>query len=151
MRRTRLTALLTLATLAFAGNSIAATAPADAIKYRKAVMSAMAAHTSAFSLINFGRVEHQDHLLAHVDALAALGTQLKVLFPAGTGTGDTDALPLIWQEQEKFDQLVTASGKATAELRTAVAAGDKAATMKAFKAVGESCKGCHDRYRKEDD
>lgn len=151
MSKTRLTALLTLATLACAGNSTAATAPADAIKYRKAVMSAMAAHTGAFSLINFGRVEHQDHLIAHVDALAALGTQLKVLFPAGTGTGDTDALPLIWQEQEKFGQLVRASEKSTAELRAAVAAGDKAATMKAFKAVGESCKGCHDRYRKEDD
>jgi cytochrome c556 len=151
MRRSRLSALLTLATLALAGNGIAATAPADAIKYRKAVMTGMAAHTGAFSLINFGRVEHQDHLLAHVDALAALGTQLGVLFPAGSGSGDTDALPLIWQEQEKFAQLVKASEKATAELRAAVTAGDKAATMQAFKSVGESCKGCHDRYRKEDD
>lgn len=149
MRRRNLTALLTLATLAFASSSFSATAPADAIKYRKATMSAMAAHTSAFSLINFGRVEHQDHLLSHVEALAALGSQVKVLFPAGTGTGDTDALPLIWQEQQKFELLVAATGKSTAELRDAVAAGDKAATMKAFKAVGESCKGCHDRYRKE--
>ena len=89
--------------------------------------------------------------LADVDALAALGTQIKVLFPAGTETGDTDALPLIWQEQEKFAQLLKASEKSTAELRTAVAAGDKAATMQAFKAVGESCKGCHDRYREKDD
>lgn len=151
MHRSGLPALLALATLALAGNSFAATTPADAIKYRKAVMSAMAAHTGAFSLINFGRVEHRDHLLAHVDALAALGTQLKVLFPAGTATGDTDALPLIWQEQEKFAQLLKSGEKSTADLRTAVAAGDKAATMKAFKAVGESCKGCHDRYRKEDD
>ncbi|MBL8198340.1 MAG: cytochrome c [Chromatiales bacterium] len=151
MRRSTPAALLILATMAFAANSIAATAPADAIKYRKAVMSAMAAHTGAFSLINFGRVEHRDHLLAHVDALAALGTQIKVLFPAGTETGDTDALPLIWQEQEKFAQLLKASEKSTAELRTAVAAGDKAATMQAFKAVGESCKGCHDRYREKDD
>ncbi|MEZ5562741.1 MAG: cytochrome c [Gammaproteobacteria bacterium] len=151
MHQRNLTALLALVTLCFAGNSFGATAPADAIKYRKAVMSAMAAHTSAFSLINFGRVEHQGHMLAHVDALATLGTQLKVLFPAGSGTGDTDALPLIWQEQARFAELLTASEKSTADLRTAVAAGDKAATMKAFKAVGESCKGCHDRYRKEDD
>jgi len=151
MRHANMTTLLALVTLAFTVNSTAATAPADAIKYRKAVMSAMAAHTGAFSLINFGRVEHQAHMLAHVDALAALGTQVGVLFPAGSGTGDTDALPLIWQEPEKFGQLVKASEKSTAELRAAVAAGDKAATMKAFKAVGESCKGCHDRYRKEDD
>ena len=149
MRQRKLTALLSLATLVFASSSFAATAPADAIKYRKAVMSAMAAHTNAFSMIFLGRVEHQDHLRAHVTALAEMGTELKVLFPAGTGTGDTDALPLIWQEQEKFAQLVTAAEKSTAELRDAVTAGDKAATMKAFKAVGESCKGCHDSYRKE--
>jgi cytochrome c556 len=149
MCRKNLTALLTFVTLAFASSSFSATTPADAIKYRKAMMSAMAAHTGAFSLINFGRVEHQDQLLSHVEALATLGSQLDTLFPAGTGAGDTDALPLIWQEQEKFGQLVTATGKSTAELRDAVAAGDKAATMKAFKAVGQACKGCHDRYRKE--
>ena len=149
MHHRNLTALLAFATLAFASTSFSATAPADVIKYRKAVMSAMAAHTNAFSLINFGRVEHQDHLRAHVEALAAMGTEVKVLFPAGTDTGNTDALPLIWQEQDKFGQMVTAVEKSTAELRDAVVAGDKAATMKAFKAVGEACKGCHDRYRKE--
>lgn len=149
MRRKNLTALLTFATLAFTSSSFSATTPADAIKYRKAMMSAMAAHTGAFALINFGRVEHQDQLLSHVEALATLGSQLNTLFQAGTGEGDTDALPLIWQEPEKFGQLVTVAGKSTAELRDAVAAGDKAATMKAFKAVGEACKGCHDRYRKE--
>ena len=78
-----------------------------------------------------------------------MGTEIKDVFPAGSDTGDTDALPLIWQEQDKFAQLLTAVEKSTAELRDAVAANDKAATMKAFKAVGESCKGCHDRYRKE--
>ena len=149
MQHRSLTTLLTIATLAFAGNSFSATAPADAIKYRKAVMSAMGAHTGTFSLINFGRVEHPDHLRAHVEALAAMGTEIKDVFPAGSDTGDTDALPLIWQEQDKFAQLLTAVEKSTAELRDAVAANDKAATMKAFKAVGESCKGCHDRYRKE--
>ena len=87
MHHRSLTTLLTLATLAFASASFSATAPADAIKYRKAVMSAMGAHTGAFSLINFGRVEHPDHLRAHVAALAAMGTEVKVLFPAGSGHG----------------------------------------------------------------
>lgn len=149
MHHRSLSAILTVTTLAFSSASFSATAPADAIKYRKAVMSAMAAHISAFSLINFGRVEHQDHLRAHVTALADMGTEIRALYPAGSGTGDTDALPLIWQEQDKFAQLITATEKSTAELRDAVAAGDKAATMKAFKAVGDSCKNCHDRYRKE--
>jgi cytochrome c556 len=149
MRRLVLSAVLAIAAATSATATLAATAPADAIKYRKAVMSAMAAHIGAFSLINFGRVDHPEYLKSHANALADLGAEGKVLFPAGTDTGDTDALPLIWQEQAEFDKLVAGLAKSTAELRDAVNAGDKAATMKAFKAVGESCKGCHDRFRKE--
>lgn len=149
MRRRFLSALLALTATAVAMPGLSATTPADAIKYRKAVMSAMAAHFGALSLINFGRVDLPEYAKAHASALADMGAQGKSLFPAGSGVGDTEALPLIWQEQAEFNKLVTDLEKSTAELRDAVAAGDKAATAKAFKAAGESCKGCHDRYRKE--
>lgn len=145
------TALITCLIASFATATPAATAPADAIKYRKAVMEALGAHVGAFLMVNMGKVEHQDHLKAHVNALADLGAQVKVLFPEGTDTGKTDALPLIWKEQPRFNELATKLEKSTAQLRDAVAANDKAGTMTAFKAVGEACKGCHDRYRKEDD
>lgn len=140
--------LAVAATLATTANLVAAT-PADDIKYRKAVMSAMGAHMSALSLISFGRVDHPAYAKPHASALADMAAQGKSLFPAGTGVGETEALPLIWQEQAEFDKRLTDLEKSTSALRDAVAAGDKAATAKAFKAVGESCKGCHDRYRKE--
>lgn len=151
MRRIALTAAIAFATMAFATTTLADTAPADAIKYRKTVMSAMGGHVGAFSLINFGRVTHPEYLQSHVRALADLGSQVKVLFPAGSGVGETEALPLIWQEQERFNKLVAGIEKSTAELRDAAAANDKAGITKAFKAVGEACKGCHDRYRKKED
>jgi len=149
MRRWTLSALLAagLTTLALPG--LAATTPADAIKYRKAVMSAMAAHFGALSLINFGRVDLPQYAKPHASALADMAAQGKSLFPAGSDAGDTEALPLIWQEQAEFDKLTAGLEKSAGELRDAISAGDKAATAKAFKAVGESCKGCHDRYRKE--
>jgi cytochrome c556 len=31
-----------------------------------------------------------------------------------------------------------------------VTANDKGAIARSFKALGDSCKGCHDRYRKDD-
>ena len=151
MRRRVLSALVACTAAAIPVLAVGATAPADAIKYRNAVMSAMSAHVSAFMLVNFGKVEHQDHLKAHADALADLSTQVKVLFPAGTDTGDTDALPLIWKEQDRFNKLAADLAASSAKLRDAVAANDKAGTMAAFKSVGESCKGCHDRYREADD
>lgn len=149
MRRSFLAAALGCAAFLGTTLSLADTAPADAIKYRKAVMSAMGAHIAGFSLINFGRIDHPEYLKAHVSALADMGAEGKALFPAGSGTGDTDALPLIWEEQDRFASAVSALEKSTAQLRDAVNANDKKATNEAFKAVGEACKGCHDRYRKE--
>jgi cytochrome c556 len=135
----------------FSNDSSAATAPADAIKYRQAVMEGMSAHVTAIALINFGKVDHPEYLKSHANALAELGAEAKVLFPAGTDTGKTEALPLIWQEQEKFNKLVTDLETSSAKLRDAVAANDKPGTMAAFKTLGDTCKSCHDRYRKKDD
>jgi cytochrome c556 len=153
MRRLVRTVIIATLVASFSATTLAATTPADAIKYRKAVMDGLSAHVSAFVLINFGKVEHQEHLKAHANALADLGTQAKVLFPAGSEAGETDALPLIWEakEQEQFKKLVSALEVSSAKLRDAVAASDKPAAMAAFKALGDSCKGCHDRYRKQDD
>jgi cytochrome c556 len=138
------------ASLLLAAHIGAAATPDDAVKYRQAVMNTMAGHVTAISLITAGKVEHQDYLLSHAEALAAAGDQLGKLFPEGSGTAKSDALPLIWQENEKFQKAAEAARTATAALRDAVKSGDKAATAKSMKPVFESCKGCHDRYRKEE-
>jgi cytochrome c556 len=150
MRRSVSSTLAICVVTLLSASSYAETAPADAIKYRKAVMNAMAAHVGAFLLVNTGKVEHQDHLQAHANALADLGAQVRAVFPAGTDSGKTEALPLIWQEQEQFMQLVTELETSSAQVREAVAANNKAGAMSAFKSLGEACKGCHDRYRKPD-
>jgi cytochrome c556 len=137
-------ALLLLASVAGAGT------PEDAVKYRQAVMNTMAGHVGAISLIFSGKVEHQEYLLSHAEALAAAGDQVGKLFPAGSGTAKSDALPLIWEEGDKFQKAADAARVATAALRDAVKSSDKAAIGKSLKPVFDSCKGCHDRYRKED-
>jgi cytochrome c556 len=148
MRRP-LAALVAAATLAVAGTATADT-PADAIKYRQNVMKAMSAHFAGFFSVNMGRISQPAHLKGHVDGLAALGAMTKDLFPAGSDTGaPTDALPLIWSDADGFAKAVKAMEDSSAALKKAVDAGDKAAAGAATKALGEACKGCHDRYRKE--
>lgn len=137
---------LLLLTTSFAG----AATPEDSIKYRKAVMETMAGHVGAISLIFSGKVDFQQYLLSHAEALAAAGEQAGKLFPAGSGTGKTDALPLIWEEPEKFQKAADEIKVTTAQLRDAIRGGDKAAIGKSLKPVFDSCKGCHDRYRKEE-
>ncbi|MEZ5564720.1 MAG: cytochrome c [Gammaproteobacteria bacterium] len=147
-------ALPLIATCLFAGLpaiATAATAPADAIKYRQAVMDGMAAHVNAVLLLVTGKVDHPDQVKGHADALAALAENAKTVFPADSGGADTRALPLIWEDRTQFDEIMVKLTKSTGQLRDAVAANDKAASMAAFKAVGESCKACHDRYRKPKD
>jgi cytochrome c556 len=144
-----------IATTAFAALLLAASlaraaTPDDSIRYRKAVMNTMAGHFGAITLIFTGKVEFQDALLDHAEALAAAGAQAERLFPAGSGTGKTDALPLIWQEAEKFQKAATDMKSASAQLRDAIRGGDKAAIGKAMKPVADACKNCHDRYRKDE-
>jgi cytochrome c556 len=129
----------------------AETTAENAIKYRHAVMETMAGHVSAFMLIAFGKVEHQEYLQSHANALADGGAQLEILFPEGSGGKGTEALPAIWEQPEKFSEAVAESEKATADLRDAAASGDRKAIMAAFKAVGQSCKSCHENYREEHD
>ena len=123
----------------------------NAYKYRHAVMEAMAGHTQAFSMVAFGMVDHPDHLQSHANALADAGSQLSVLFPAGSGGEDTHALPAIWDEPDKFNAAIEEAEKATADLKSAAASGDRKAITAAFKAVGASCKGCHESFREEHD
>jgi cytochrome c556 len=144
----RLTTTVSAALLVAAGAAAAAT-PQDAIKYRQAVMNTMSGHVAAISLIFSGKVEHQEYLLAHAEALAAGGEQLGKLFPAGSGAGDTDALPAIWSDAAAFQKAVEAGRTATAALRDAVKSGDKAAIGRSLKPVFDSCKGCHDKFREE--
>lgn len=66
------------------------------------------------------------------------------LFPEGTGGGTTRAKAEIWTDRAGFDQAMKDS-QAAATAMAAVT--DEAAFLAAMKALGGSCKGCHDKYR----
>jgi cytochrome c556 len=144
-------ALITASIFACASvsSTIAETLPEDAIKYRQTVMQSFGAHISAIVLIFTGKVDQPDQLAAHSDALAAVAAYTDTLFPADSADGETHALPLIWEEPDQFAEVARNAKTATAALAEAINGGDRKATSQAFKAVGEACKGCHDRYREE--
>jgi cytochrome c556 len=123
----------------------------DAIKYRHAVMEEMATHMSALTLILLNKVDGGDYAQGHVDALARASSELDVLFPKISSEGDTDALPEIWANPDKFAEAVAKAQKATADFQSTLSGGDRKATMAAFAAAGKTCKGCHEGYRAEDD
>jgi len=134
----------------FASAGTAAT-PEDAIKYRHSVMQAMSGHVNAFLLIASNKVDARQFLQGHADTVANLSRELDGLFPKGSGEGDTDALPAIWGDSEKFAASVTKMQETAGALQEATRTGDDKIIMSAFATAGKACKGCHETFRAEDD
>lgn len=124
--------------------------PEDAIKYRKASFTVLAAHFSRVGAMASGKVPFDAKLAAENAAIAeSMGKLPWAAFGPGTDKGDTRALPDIWTEQAQFkagaDKMQAELGKLAAAAKT----GNLDAVKTAFGAAGQTCKACHDDYRKE--
>lgn len=117
--------------------------------YRESVMTAMSSHFSALAAIFTGKVNRPDELAVHARALAETASLTGGLFPAGSQGGD--ALPAIWEEPEQVAEASQKAADATRALAVAAEGGNRAEIARAFKAAGDTCKGCHQRYKAEDD
>ena len=124
--------------------------PEDAVKYRKAAFTVMAAHFGRVGAMVQGRVPFD---AAAAQANLEIATTMSKLpftaFGPGTDVGDTRAKPNIWSDNAKF---VAASNKMIeemAKLNTAAKSGNLDQIKAAFGPVGGACKACHDDFRKE--
>lgn len=124
--------------------------PEDAIKYRKASFTVMAAHFGRIGAMANGRVPFDAKVAAENAAIVETMSKLPwAAFGPGTDKGDTRALPEIWKEQDAFK---SGADKMQAEVIKLVAAaktGNLDNVKAAFGAAGQTCKACHDDYRKE--
>lgn len=124
--------------------------PEDAVKYRKAAFTVMANHFGRIGAMANGRVPFDAKAAA--DSAAIVETMSKLpweAFAPGTDKGETRALPVVWTEQAKFKEGADKLQAATAQLNAAAKTGSLDSVKTAFGAVGQSCKACHDVYRKD--
>lgn len=145
-----------LATVALSGLATALPAaaqfakPEDAIKYRKAAMTVMAAHFGRVAAMANGKAPFDAKVAADNAEIATSMAQLPFAgFVDGSDKGDTKAKPEIWAEMDKFRAGATKMQEAMAKLNAAAKGGSFDAIKAATGDVGKSCKGCHDNYRKE--
>lgn len=127
--------------------------PETAYVYREQVFGGFAKHMKAAGMIVKGEIDRPGDLAKHADALAAYAGVIPSLFPAGTGPDTlpkTEALPEIWSKPDAFAEKAKAFDTAVAAFAQAARGTDADATKKAFMAVGASCGGCHDAFRKGD-
>ena len=120
----------------------------DAIKYRQSSLSLMGTHFSRIGAVVKGEASFNKEDVAKNAAIVNMLSSLPWQ-GFGPGTESPKALASIWSEAPKFKLASDKLQTATAELNTAAQSGNLDNIKKAFGAVGQACKGCHDYFRKK--
>jgi cytochrome c556 len=154
MKRFVSTLLMTAGALLGAAIALPAAAqfakPEDAIKYRKAAFTVMAAHFGRVAGMANGKIPFDAKLAAENAEIATMISKLPYAgFVPGSDKGDTKAEPKIWSEMDKFNAAATKMQDEMAKLNVAAKGGNLDAIKAAAGETGKSCKACHDNYRKE--
>ncbi|MCW5655964.1 cytochrome c [Hydrogenophaga sp.] len=147
------TALPLALTIALGAVSVPAMAqfqkPEDAVKYRKSALTVMANHFSRIGAMANGRAPFDAKVAA--DSAAIVETMSRLPwegFVAGSDKGETAALPVVWTEPAKFKEAQEKLQAATTQLAAAAKTGNLDSVKTAFGATAQSCKACHDAFRK---
>lgn len=143
--------------LSIAAGASAQMKPEDQIKFRKAGY--------AFMSWNMGKIKAQvvdnpasfnkDQVAAAANLIAATASSgMGALYGPGTdkdaGNQKTRVKPEFFKEPDEVRKLAMAFTKEANELQKVAATGDAAAIKAQFGKTGESCKACHDKFRKDD-
>ncbi len=131
--------------------------PEDQIKFRKAGY--------AFMSWNMGKIKAQvvdnpssfnkDQVVAAANLIAATANSgMGALYGPGTekdaGSQKTRVKAEFFQQPDEVKKLAVAFIKEANELQKVATTGDAAAIKAQFGKTGESCKACHDKFRKDD-
>ncbi len=123
--------------------------PEDAVKYRKAAFTLMAAHFGRIGAVVQGRVPYD---AAAVQANADLAVTMSKLPYAGfvegtSGTEKGSPKANVWTEKAKFDEGAKKMQDAVAKLQTAAKSNNLDQVKAAFGDAAGTCKSCHDNFR----
>lgn len=152
----RLPAFALTATLAFTALALAQDAATIVVDPAIATMTnEQLVDARQTAMMQNGRTMRSAGGLSGADAVAAATsvlqnfTNLAHMFPDGSIVGDSEALPVIFEQREAFDGIFAKATAAASQMLDAAVAGDATAYRTAVGAVGETCNACHDQFRQE--
>lgn len=124
--------------------------PEDAIRYRQGAFRVMAAHFGVLGAMANGRVPFDAQAASrHGDVIALVSHLPFTGFVPGTDKGETRAKPEIWTEQAKFRGAAEKMQAEVGKLAAAAKTGNLDNVKAAFNPAAQSCKACHDDFRKD--
>jgi cytochrome c556 len=122
--------------------------PEDAIKYRQSAFTVMANSFGKIAAVVKGEAPYnKDEVAKNAAIVATLSSLPWQAF--GPGTEGGKAQPAVWSDNAKFKAAADKMQVAVANLNTAAQSGDLESIKKAFGAAGQTCKGCHDDFKKK--
>ena len=97
-------------------------------------------------------VEEKDYATVEAKAKDIMGNGDKILdlFPKGSTSEKSRALPAIWDNWDEFSKNPGKVKKAASDVADAARAKDDAALPGKVKALGEACGACHKNFRAEE-
>lgn len=139
---------------AIAGTALAQAKPEDLIRFRQAGYRFMAWNMGKIKA-NIEGQYNKDQVIAAANVVAAIANSgMGALYAPGTdkGTGfhETHVKPELFTDKEGVGKVAKAFNMEANEMAKVAATGDAAAVKAQFGKLGETCKGCHDKFRKED-
>lgn len=125
--------------------AVAAVSAGNPVEDRQAAMKAVGQSMKEGAGINSAATFDAAKAKTIMEGVAANAKKLHGLYPAGSDKDPkTEADPKIWQNKADFDKRLT-------ELASLATTASKATTVEAYtpayRAVGGTCKSCHDVYR----
>lgn len=126
----------------------------DQIRWRQSAYQTMAWSMGRIKA-NVEGTFNKDQVVQAANVIAAIANSgMGALYQPGSDQGkgwhETNVKPEFFKEGEKVKELAVAFNKEANEMAKVAASGDAAAVKAQFGKLGESCKACHDKFRKEE-
>jgi cytochrome c556 len=126
----------------------------DQVRWRQS-----AYHTMAWSMArikaNVEGTYNKDQVAEAANVIQAIAnSKMGALYQPGSDKGkgwkETRLKSEFFTDKETLGKVAGAFGKEANEMAKVAAAGDAAAVKAQFGKLGDSCKGCHDKFRKDE-
>lgn len=127
--------------------------PAGPIRDRHELMEQMGDQAENINeAFNIGQEGFDTEIIQRsAEQIAARAHRIPALFPKGSTDPNSRALPAIWENWDKFEQLAKDLESSAQSLSMAAGSEDDENLREKSKKVFANCKSCHDQFRKPED
>jgi cytochrome c556 len=151
MKKTLVAAGIAIALGGIAGTALAQMKPDVLVKQRQSAMTLIAKYWGPIAGMASGKVSPYN-----ADVVSRNATYLENLaqmpwdgFHESTKGEKSRALPAIWQQKAKFDELSQRLQSETVKLGQVARAKDEAGVKQQYAVVGKVCGACHENFREK--